>query len=340
MSEFRQDRTNGAWVIVAPERGRRPSQRQACDDATAVSPAYDPLCPFCPGNEHMLPGIIEETASEQPPGWRLRVVPNKYPVVRPGEGASPSAAGTHALAVGYGYHEVIIETPRHDADLTTLSESGMTTVVRSYHRRYVELIGLPAINAVIVFRNQGRGAGASVAHPHSQVIATSLVPPRLAATSAWARSHHGRRGRCVICEEIELELVDGRRIVEAGEQFLVVVPFAAASPFEQRILPRRHRASFAQCGVGELFELGNALKRALRRLQAVAGDPPYNLVVEPALKDDGAAPFSHWGVRIVPELVTPGGFELGAGLPINPSRPEDDAEALRTAPVPVREHAT
>lgn len=330
MSELRQDRTNGAWAIVAPERGGRPSQGQRRGDTTAPLPAFDPHCPFCPGNEHMLPRTIAESVSDQPPGWCLRVVPNKYPVVRPDARASQSAAAPHTVAAGYGYHEVIVETPRHDAELTTLSDSEMTTVVGAYHRRYAALAERPAIEAVLLFRNHGQKAGASVAHPHAQVIATGLMPPRLAAASAWAKSHHSRHGRCVTCEEIELELTDGRRVIEAGKQFLTLVPFAAANPFEQWILPRRHQASFGQCDDGALIELGRALQRALRRLRAVADDPPYNLYVESLSKDDGGAPFLHWGLRVVPDLVTPGGFELGAGLPINPGRPEDDADALRT----------
>jgi UDPglucose--hexose-1-phosphate uridylyltransferase len=243
----------------------------------------------------------------------------------------PSPAEPHVIAAGYGHHEVIVETPGHNADLATLPGADLTAVVRTYRHRYAELMAWPAVKAVLVFRNHGRRAGASLPHPHSQVIATGMMPPRFAATTAWARSHYARQGRCVTCEELELELEDGRRVVEATERFLVLVPFAAASPFEQWILPRRHQASFAQTDDGELIEFGRLLQRALYRLRAALDGPSYNYAIESAAAGDADAPCIHWRLRIVPDLVTPGGFELGAGLPINPSWPEDDAEALRSA---------
>jgi len=331
VSEFRQDRTTGAWVIIAPERSQRPRRGRRCDATTAPAPGFDPSCPFCPGNERLLPGIIEETASEAPPGWRVRVVPNKYPALHPGNVLERRCRDGALVVPGYGYHEVVIETGHHDADLAWLSDSDLHAIVRAYRHRYVELKTRPGIKAVVVFRNHGRRAGASLPHPHSQVIATAITPPRLAAMAGWARAHHARRGRCVVCEELARELEAGRRIVEAADHHLVVVPFAPAGPFEQQILPRRHQASFAQSDDDELDELGRLLQRALRRLAATLDDPPYNFAIESGAAEASDARSSHWRLRIVPDVVRPGGFELGAGLPINPSRPEDDAEMLRRA---------
>ena len=328
MSELRQDRTNGAWVIIAPERGQRPQRRQLAGPAPDPRPVYDPDCPFCPGNERMMPGIIEEIPADEPPGWRIRVVPNKYPALASDAG---TASAVSSISPGYGYHEVIIETWRHNADLVTLAEPDLTALIRSYRHRYAELAAKPAIKSVIVFRNHGRHGGASLAHPHSQVIAMGLTPPRLAAATEWARSHYALHRRCVTCEEIEHEIADGRRVVEATERFLVVVPFAAQRPFEQWICPRRHQSSFGQIDDGELAEFGQILQRALQRLGAVLDNPPYNYVIEPGSLRETDAPYTHWALRIVPALVTPGGFELGSGLPINPSLPESDAEALRMA---------
>lgn len=182
-----------------------------------------------------------------------------------------------------------------------------------------------------MFRNRGRVAGASLPHLHSQVIATGMVPARMAMATAWARSHYERHHRCVTCETLEREVEDGHRIVEATERFVVLVPFAAERPFEQRIVPRSHNASFAEAGEQDLVAISPLLRRALRRIEVALGNPPYRYVVDSGPAADVHAPCMHWVLRIVPDHVRPGGFELSAGLPINPSRPEDDAKALRTA---------
>lgn len=339
MSEVRRDRTSGAWVIVAPERGHRPHVDHGRWMAPAARTPFDPSCPFCPGNERLLPGIIEETPRHEPPGWSTRVVPNKYPALCPEAGPVPTHSSAGPVVAGYGYHEVIIETGQHDADLATLSEPDLSAVARTYRHRYRELAAQPAIRSVLLFRNHGRGGGASLAHPHSQVIASALTAPRLAAASVWARSQYERTGRCVTCEQIELEFRDGRRLIEATARFVLLVPFAAASPFELWLLPKRHQASFAQIDDEELIEFGRLLQRALYRLKSVFDNPPYKYAIESGAAEDANANCTHWHLRIVPDLVTPGGFELGAGLPINPSRPEEDAEVLRAAAVPATENS-
>jgi UDPglucose--hexose-1-phosphate uridylyltransferase len=330
MSEFRQDRTNGAWVIIAPERLRRPRPQQPGHIETGPALAFDPSCPFCPGNERWLPGIIEETANDAPPRWRVRVVPNKYPAVRPDDVSPTPPADPGGIISGYGYHEVIVETPRHDAELSTLSRPHMHALLGVYRHRYAELMARAKIKSAIVFRNHGGRAGASLLHPHSQVVAIGIVPPRLGALVAWGREHYARHRHCATCEELAREIENGRRVVENTDRFLVIVPFAATSPFEQWILPKRHQASFAQIDEAELKELGNLLQQAVHRIKTLLSDPPYNYVVESGSWEGADATCVHWRLRIVPDLHRAGGFELGAGLPINPSQPENDAESLRT----------
>ncbi len=331
MSAFRQDSLTGAWVIVAPERGQRPRLPRKREVQDARRPGYARDCPFCPGNEHMLPGIIEETPLAEPPGWRARVLPNKYPALRP-ETEAASAEGFPYLAVpGHGYHEVIVDTPRHDAEPASLGSDELADILRVYRRRYAERIAQPGIQAVVIFRNRGEHGGASLPHPHSQLIATGLVPPRLAAASAWAREHHERASRCVTCEVLSSELEDGQRVVDVSDHFAALVPFAAACPFDQRIVPTRHQASFDEAADDELADLGEMLKRTLARLATVLDSPPYHYVVESGTVADVGAPHAHWHLRIVPITSRPGGFELGTGMPINTSLPETDAEMLRSA---------
>ena len=322
---------SGTWVLVAPDRGRRPGGWHRDVAARGPVPEFDPACPFCPGNEHLLPGIVAETASDAPPGWRTRVVPNKYPALRSQGGNAPRATHAGHVRAARGYHEVIVETPRHDVHLTGLAETHLAAVIEAYHQRFAELGARAAMQSVSVFRNHGSRAGASLAHPHSQVIAVDTMPPRLAAASARARAHHARHGRCLVCEQLEREIEEGMRIVETTDDFVTVVPFAARSPYELWIVPRRHQATFARSDAAALAGLGRALQRALRRLASALADPSYNFAIESEIEREADAASMHWGLRIVPDLVTPGGFELATSLPINPSLPEDDAEALRAA---------
>lgn len=328
MSELRQDRTSGAWVIIAPGRERRPADWTVVSELDAVS-SRDSGCPFCPGNEALLPSILEEMPSDASPGWRTRVVPNKFPALNSEAQGDCRDHGSFITANCYGHHEVIIENPGHDSDIPFLSDEEATAVTSCYRRRYLALMQDPQIESVLVFRNHGKAAGASLRHPHSQVVALGTVPPWVQSSEVWARERYDETGRCALCETLAYEMDDGRRIVHDGEWFVALVPFAAASPFELWLVPKRHQASFSTIGGDEQAELATLLRLALIRLRAALGDSPYNYVIDSASKNGGGTPHLHWRLRIVPYLVRPGGFELGAGLPINPSLPEEDAAILR-----------
>lgn len=330
MSTFRQDRISGQWVIIAPERGHRPLDRPAPTDADAPSHSAGG-CPFCPGNEAMLPAIIDETASGEPPGWLTRVVPNKFPALSADDPLPPVLDPCGPGKPGYGAHEVIIETPRHDGDLTSLAAPELDAVMRTYRHRFSVLSQRAGIEAVLIFRNHGRRAGASLEHPHAQAIALAMVPPLFAAMAHRAQEHYERSGQCLMCACLEHELDQARRIVEASERFVVLVPYAAARPFEVWIAPRRHQASFAEADDRDLGEFGQILQRSLRSLDAVAGEPPYNFAIESLSSGRSSAAHLHWRLRIAPETARPGGFEFGTGMSINPSSPESDAEAIRAA---------
>ena len=329
MSELRQDRTTGAWVIVAPERSRRPQDWQA--DLGQPGPDHAADCPFCPGHEAKLAGILEEIPDEAPPGWRLRVVPNAYPLVSALASRQSGVVGPHPVVAARGRHEVVIESPRHDADLAARTDAEIAMVVATYHRRYRALLALPDIRAAVVFRNRGARAGASLRHPHSQIVGLAVLPPKQRAMARWGRERHRATGRCVTCEEIALERQFAARVVEETESFLAVVPFAAAGPYELWLIPRRHAASFGASQPHELSGLAALLGRCLRRLFAVLGPVAYNLVIDSAGGRYADAPYLHWRLRILPDLVTAAGFELGSGFTVNPSSPEADAAALRQA---------
>ncbi len=336
MNELRQDRTTGRWVIVAPQRGLRPGARSPGARLSAASrapqPHFDPGCPFCPGNEAALPGIIAETKDRSPPHWAVRVVPNKFPALAPEPKPGVEYVEQHRLCGGYGFHEVIIESPRHDTDLALMTDVEIEAAVRMYRDRSRHLMQRPGIEAVVLFRNHGPQGGASVTHPHAQAIALGFAPPVPRLLADWGRRYHGEHGQqCPTCDEIAIELGLGARIVEDTQNLLVMVPFAAEYPCETWIVPKQHQASFLNIDDTQIAEFARVLWGALARLRRVQGDPPYHFVIDSADRTHLHAPYVHWRLRIAPDLTTHGGFELGAGMAINPSRPENDAAMLRGA---------
>lgn len=330
MSELRQDRTTGGWAIIAPERSERPHMRRA-GAAPLKRPRFDPACPFCPGNEAQLPGIVDELARPGTPGWQVRVVPNKFPIVQFGQAATAPAGGEYQVRKGKGIHEVIIESPWHDAELATMNTEELTSVVTVYRDRSRQALRRDDIASAILFRNRGGDAGASLAHAHAQIVALDFVPPKIAAMDDWARRYYAEHGRCALCDGLESELKSGQRNVDENDAFAALVPFAAEHPFEIWVIPKRHQFGFDALTDDALPMFTALLGRCLRRVRATLGNPAYNFVVDTAPKNKSASPYWHWRLRIVPNVATWGGFELGTALPINPSSPEDDARLLRAA---------
>ncbi|MGC1860982.1 MAG: galactose-1-phosphate uridylyltransferase [Methylocystis sp.] len=332
MSEFRHDPTIGRWVIIAPERNRRPRSPLPASEQAQGAELFDPACPFCPGNEAMLPAIIAETASGEPPGWRTRVVANKFPAVSQDIGRCQHRAFCEA-APGRGHHEVVIESPRHNDDLTTMSRNEVRDVLGTCRSRYDALMADRAVQSVIVFRNRGSIAGASLQHPHSQIIALERVPPLVQSRQTAMLNYYQEKDCCVLCDMIAHERADGSRLVDENDDFVSFVPFAATAPFEMWLVPKRHQADFGDLSNDELNPFVDVLCNALIRLGAGLHDPSYNYAIDTAPKGGWGALHLHWCLRIVPQLTTPAGFELGSGLPINSSLPEQDAAVLRRAPL-------
>lgn len=329
MSELRQDPTTGAYVIVAPERSRRPAANAGAPAKIAPAPSFDAGCPFCPGNEAMLPTILAETPGPAPAGWLVRAVPNKYPAVT--APAAPVAAPGHTARPGYGFHEVIVESPRHDADLATMTEKERQAVLTVYRQRFAGMWSHDGIAAVVLFRNHGARSGASLVHPHAQIIAFGIVPPRMHRLRDWGAEQVRAGGGCPTCGELERELGAGARIVDQSDGFVALVPYAAECPYEVWVLPKRHQASFAEAGDDELSDMTAVLGRALHALRVAHDDPPYSFAIESPGPGAEGTEHLHWRLRIVPDLVNWGGFERGAGMPINPSSPEADAAHLRAS---------
>jgi UDPglucose--hexose-1-phosphate uridylyltransferase len=325
MNEVRENRVTGKRILYAPSRGRRPHDSRLGKEAPP-SPSHRADCPFCPGNEAQLPGILLEIPGRRGAPWGARVAPNKYPALV-ADDAAARAARIPPLA--RGRHEVIVETPRHDRDLARMSRAEVETVIEVYHRRTGALRAENRFGGIFLFRNHGAAAGTSLIHPHSQIMATVAAPPEARRREARARRYFEREGRSLFADMLAFERAEGRRMVEENEHFAAFVPFAAETPCEIWILPQRQMADFAEIEWEEKRALAAILRNCLRRLHRRLGDPAYRYVLISASRAATSQPWFCWYLRIYPQLSIPAGFELASGLSVNPSLPEKDAATLR-----------
>jgi UDPglucose--hexose-1-phosphate uridylyltransferase len=327
--ELRKDPVVGRWVIISTERARRPS-----DFAPAPAPRpVNGVCVFCPGQEARTPAEILALrpldSAANGPGWRLRVVPNKFPALRIEGELEPSGEGLYDRMSGVGAHEVVIETPDHHATFAGLGEDRIADVLGAYRERILDLEKDPRIQYVMVFKNHGEAAGASLEHPHSQLIATPIVPIMVEEELEGAERHFRLKKRCIWCDIIRQERRAGGRIILESDGFVVLAPFAPRFPFETWILPASHRSGFAETEPGELRPLGRLLGEILRRMGKVLGNPPYNYMLHSAPLRAAGLDHFHWHLEIIPKLTRVAGFEWGTGFFINPTPPEEAARYLR-----------
>jgi UDPglucose--hexose-1-phosphate uridylyltransferase len=325
MSTLRRDPTTGQWVVLAPRRGDRPHARLSVPRPSL--PPHDETCPFCRGNEDRTPPEIDREPHEGP--WSVRVVPNLYAALSGDGAAEPSGPPLFLEMRGAGSHEVIIESPRHDARLDEMTVEEVALVVEMWRRRYRALLSEPAIRAAVVFKNFGPLAGTSLVHTHSQIVATPVNLPRLLRRLDVARRYTDEHGTCVYDDVLSAEREDGARLVMEETGFVALSPFAAGTPFETWILPAAHGADFADLPDDGIAGLARVLRDVLASIRAACGDPDYNVVLFSAPADGAADRSFHWHLKVLPKLSTPAGFELGSAMSINTVTPEDAAAALR-----------
>jgi UDPglucose--hexose-1-phosphate uridylyltransferase len=329
MGEIRQNRMSGEWVIFAPERGKRPHQYESGQSSASQRQRRREDCPFCPGNEDSLSLILMQLPEEQKDPWKIRVIPNKFPALTMEEKPTRSSAAMSIRMPGYGRQEVIIEHPRHDLEPSKMSDREVARLVDVYQLRYRAAMEDRNINMVLIFRNHGANAGTSLRHPHSQLIASNAVPGHIRRRERIAQEYYDDSGCCLLCDLLATEREDRTRLVTETPGFTAFVPFAAGVPFEIWIVPRTHRASFASITAEERAGLAEILKETLKRLKGRLNDPDYNYIINSAVRYKAGEPHLHWWLQIRPRLVTPAGFEIGSGMLINPTLPEENAEILR-----------
>jgi len=328
MPELRKDPITGRWVIIASERAKRPKSFNITRPPKQTGP-----CPFCHGNEGMTPpeifAIREKDSAPNTAGWNMRVVPNKYPALRIEGGLDRRGEGMFDRMNGIGAHEVIIETPDHDKSLADLDESQVASVIKAYRDRTMDLQKDARFKYVLIFRNHGATAGASLDHPHSQIIATPVVPKRVQEELRGAKQYHEYKERCVFCDMISEEAEGNKRVVLENDEFIVIAPFASRFPFETWLLPRNHSSDFATISDESIAKCASALKDVLYRTKHVLDDPPYNFIIHTAPANEHHEEEYHWHFEIMPRLTHVAGFEWGSGFYINPTPPEEAAEYLK-----------
>jgi UDPglucose--hexose-1-phosphate uridylyltransferase len=328
MPELRKDPVIGRWVIISGERGKRPSDFAIEKEIQEVS-----FCPFCAGQEDKTPPEIvayrEENSKADSPGWWVRVVPNKFPILQIEGHLNRVGEGMYDRMNGVGAHEVIIETPDHHKEIFELEDKRIEDILWIYRDRIIDLKKDVRFQYILIFKNRGIAAGASLSHPHSQLIATPIVPKRVKEEIRGAKSYYEYKERCVFCDIVRQEINTRERLIIENEDFVAIEPFAPRFPFETWILPKVHNCSFENIQKKEVSNLAQVLKDILERINKVLDNPPFNYIIHSAPLNSSNLSYYHWHIEIIPKLTKVAGFEWGTGFYINPTPPEEAARFLR-----------
>lgn len=329
MPDLRKDPIVGRWVIIATDRARRPHDFQG--EAQVLSGHAN--CPFCEGHEASTPPEIvayrDRGGAPNAPGWRVRVVPNKFPALKIEGNLHKRGEGIYDMMAGVGAHEVIIESPQHHISMADLPVEAIREVLWVYHDRLVDLKKDKRFAHGMLFKNVGAAAGASLEHTHSQLIVTPTVPISVQEEMNGSLEFYNYRGRCIYCDMIAQERDSAKRIVLATDHYTVFCPFASRFPFETWIVPNAHSSHFENIPKPGVDDLGSVLKQVLNKLETALDRPPYNYIIHTAPFDQQEMPHYHWHIEIIPRLTKVAGFEWGSGFYINPTPPEDAARFLR-----------
>jgi UDPglucose--hexose-1-phosphate uridylyltransferase len=329
MSEIRENKITGEWVIIAPERAKRGGNLVPVA-APKESGPFLSSCPFCLGNEA---ATAEERfrVDGKDGHWLLRSVVNKFSVLSPtGEvRTSTCPIPGEASVNGVGLHEVLIESPRHDVSLAVLPVAHVQRVIEAYRHRFCDFYSDSRVRHVILFKNHGADAGASQQHPHSQIVGLPIVPGQIVERIERARRFYDETRRCLACAQIAKEGEQACRIVAENPDFLAFIPYAALSPYRLWIFPKVHLPCFSEQPPETLPALAEILGTILGKVYRMIGNPAFNFVIRSLGPAESKAPHFHWYISIVPRINKRAGLELGTGLYVNPSLPETCAQALR-----------
>jgi UDPglucose--hexose-1-phosphate uridylyltransferase len=331
MPELRKDPISGRWVIISVERGKRPTD--------FVSPSQRKkggFCPFCPGNEYTTPAEIiafrPSDTKPNSPGWTLRVMPNKFPALQIDGDLNKAGEGIFDKMNGIGAHEVIVETPDHMLSLSTISPKALEDVLWAYYLRLIDLRKDRRFKYVLIFKNEGDAAGASLEHSHTQLIALPIVPKLVKEETDSAKRYYELKERCIFCDVISQELEYRKRIIYENAKYVALAPFAPRAPFETWILPKKHESSFYPPDK-DFSGLAEILQVILKQMDRILEVPPYNFVIHTSPFHEEVNEYYHWHIELMPKLTKIAGFEWGSGFYINPTPPEEAARFMSEAKI-------
>ena len=328
MPELRKDPITGRWVIISTDRARRPSDfvRQP------VPPPVPRFCPFCYGNEQKTPPEVlafRPGGEANRPGWSVRVVPNKFPALGIEGELNRQGEGMYDKMDGVGAHEVIVESPDHLLTMADMTDRQIEEILWAFRDRVNDLKRDQRFRYIVLFKNHGEAAGASLEHSHSQLIALPVIPKRVKEELDGARLYFDFKERCVYCDIVRQEIASAARLVAETDRLLVLQPWAPRFPFETWIVPKRHESHFEAADNATLQNLAGALRTTLRKLDQALERPAYNFIVHSAPLQENHQAHYHWHIEIIPKLTKVAGFEWGTGFYINPTPPEESAKFLR-----------
>jgi len=330
MPELRKDPITGRWVIISTDRAKRPN-----DFLREPVAKRGGFCPFCPGNEEKTPREIlayrPNGSGPNSPGWTVRVVANKFPALGIEGDLARQGEGMFDKMSGIGAHEVIVETPEHDSSLALMPAKRIEDVLWAFRDRVVDLKRDRRFRYVLIFKNHGEAAGASMEHPHSQLIALPIVPIQVSEEVAGAKAFYANKERCIYCDIIRQESSSGVRVISDMGGFLALSPYAPRFPFETWILPKDHESAFENSTSGHYEGLSKVIKDIMLRMNVVLENPSYNMVIHTSPIHEAANEYYHWHLEVMPKLTKVAGFEWGTGFYINPTPPEESAHFLRDA---------
>jgi UDPglucose--hexose-1-phosphate uridylyltransferase len=332
MPEFRQNFFSKEWVIIATERAKRPEELVTQRVVQPVS-SFVETCPFCPGNEAMSPTEVFRSPVIPGAPWAVRVIPNKFAALSSAVQPTRGLQHLRRRIEGFGFHEVIIESPDHSRCTALMTDEHVARIFGVYRDRYNALSADRRVNHITIFKNHGADAGASQPHPHSQLIATPVIPSQVRHRLFEALRHYDDAGECMFCHMVESEIEDRTRIVLKSEHFVAMEVFASPTPFATHIFPLRHMASFGDISDAEVADLAQILRMLLGKIYVGLENPDLNYTVRSAPAEYAGARHFHWYVSVIPRLTRTAGFELGSGMFINTVLPETAAEFLRNVVV-------
>jgi len=334
MSEFRYNVLTKDWVIIATERAKRPEDFKA----RSAAPASDSKekCPFCKGKEDKTPPEIfayrEVGTAPNTPGWWVRVIPNQFPALSKENDNDRKRVNDVLVSMkGNGIHDVIIESPDHNQMMAMMDQKQVEEIFFAYRQRYIELSELPEYESIILFKNHGAGAGTSLSHPHSQIVAMPITPMMMRRKIQAGEEYFDQNGKCLYCHLIEIEKEQKERIVMESDNFIVFEFFSSNVPFDTVVIPKWHSSSFENITANQCRELAGVIRLTLKKLYTALNNPDFNMVLYASPTHEKDLEYYHWHIKIFPRISNVAGFEMGSGVYINTVIPEAAAKYLREA---------